>query len=113
MAAVLYIVVFVTAKDLAEAQKISEKLLNEKLAACINIMEGVRSFFWWQGKIDQASEALLIIKSQKRLFPKIIAAVKSVHSYTVPEIIALPIVAGQKDYLRWIKESCAAKRRIK
>ena len=108
--ATAYIVVFVTAKDLIEAQKISEKLLNKKLTACINIMEGVRSFFWWQEKIDQASEVLLIIKSQKNLFPEIIKAVKSVHSYTVPEIIALPIVAGQKDYLKWINESCRRKK---
>ncbi len=105
-----YIVVFVTAKDVTEAQKISEKLLNEKYAACVNVLEGVRSLFWWDGKVDRADEVLLIIKSQKKLFPKIIKAVKSVHSYSVPEIIALPIIDGQKDYLKWIKETTAPKR---
>ena len=104
------IVVFVTAKDATEAQKISEKLLNEKCAACISVIEGVRSLFWWEGKVDRADEVFMIIKSQKKLFPKIIKAVKSVHSYSVPEIIALPIIDGQKDYLKWIKETCAPKR---
>ena len=105
------IVVFVTAKDEAEAQKISEKLLQAKLAACVNVISNIRSVFWWEGKIDQSNEVLLMIKSQKKLFSKIVAAVKSVHSYSVPEIIALPIVDGQKDYLQWIKESCAPQKR--
>ncbi len=99
------IVVFVTAKDLSEAKRISQKLLEEKLIACANIVEGVKSFFWWQGKIDNAQEVLLILKSQESLFKKIVKTVKSVHSYEVPEVIALPIVEGNPDYLRWIDES--------
>lgn len=99
------IVVFVTAKDLSEAKRISQKLLEEKLIACANIVEGVKSFFWWQGKIDNAEEVLLILKTQENLFKKIVKTVKSVHSYEVPEVIALPIVDGNPDYLRWIDES--------
>jgi periplasmic divalent cation tolerance protein len=99
------VVVFVTAKDVGEAQKISQRLLEEKLAACVNIVKDVQSFFWWDGKIDQAQEALLVIKSKRALFPKIIKAVKAAHSYSVPEIIALPIIDGSKDYLQWIKET--------
>ena len=99
------IVVFITAKDLSEAKRISQKLLEEKLIACVNIVEGVKSFFWWQGKIDNAQEVLLILKSQESLFKKIVKTVKSVHSYEVPEVIALPIVEGNPDYLRWIDES--------
>ena len=80
-------------------------LLNEKLAACVNIVKGVESMFWWEGKIDQASEALLIIKTKKSILRKLIKTVKSVHSYTVPEIIALSILDGNQDYLKWIDES--------
>lgn len=101
----MYIVVLVTAKDKAEGQKIADKLIQEKLAACVNIIEGVTSLFWWEGKVDQASEVLLIIKTQKTLFKKLEKAVKSAHSYTVPEIIALPVVAGNTDYLKWIKKT--------
>ncbi len=101
----MFIVVLVTAKDHKEAKNISDKLIQDKLAACVNIIEGVRSLFWWEGKVDQANEVLLVIKTQKVLFKKLEKAVKSAHSYTVPEIIALPIVAGNQDYLKWIKDS--------
>ena len=100
-----FIVIFVTAKDAAEAQRISRGLLEKKLIACANIVSSVNSFFWWEGKIDQSAEALVIMKSQKRCFPKIVSAVKKIHSYSVPEIIALPIVDGSRDYLDWIKAS--------
>ena len=96
------IVVFVTAKDLGEGRKIVRYLLEKKLIACANIVNGVESHFWWEGKIDQASEALLIMKTRKGLFSKIIKAVKEVHSYRVPEILALPLIAGDKEYLDWL-----------
>ena len=99
------IVIFITAKDVEEAQKISEGLLKAKLIACANITQKVKSFFWWEGKIDSASEALLILKSQRRHFKKIVKAVKALHSYQVPEIIALPIIDGNPEYLQWIKKS--------
>ncbi len=101
----MYIVVFITVKDKMEGQKIADKLIQSKCAACVNIMEGVTSVFWWEGKVDQASEVLLVIKTQKSLFRKLEKTVKSIHSYSVPEIIALPIVAGNTDYLKWIKSS--------
>jgi len=100
-----YIVAFVTSKDLAEAKKISKTLLDEKLVACVNVVKGVSSFFWWEGKLDKADEALLIIKSRRSCLQKIIKCVKKTHSYTNPEIIALPIIGGNKDYLKWINES--------
>lgn len=106
----MFIVVLVTAKDHEEAKKISHKLIQDKLAACVNIIEGVRSIFWWEGKVDQANEVLLVIKTQKTLFKKLEKAVKSSHSYSVPEIIALPIVAGNADYLKWIKDSTKGKK---
>ena len=101
----MYCVVLVTTKDEDEAKVISEKLLEEKLAACANIVPGVRSLFRWEGKIDHADEVLLVLKTKKELFGELSAAVKSLHSYSVPEIIALPIVEGNEEYLNWINES--------
>lgn len=101
----MHIVILVTAKDEVQANKIAEKLVAEKLVACANIVPGVQSIFHWKGKIDRAQEALLILKSRRRHFPAIVKRVKVLHSYDVPEIIALPIVEGNKDYLQWITDS--------
>ncbi len=99
------LVIFVTAANKKEAKMIACALIKEKLAACVNIIENVHSLFWWQGKVDRAQEALLIVKSRKALMNKLIKKIKSLHSYEVPEIIALPIVCGDKKYLKWINES--------
>ena len=96
------IVIFVTASAEEEAHRIAELLLNQRKAACINIIPKVDSLFWWQGKLDSAQESLLIIKTAAPLLPEIVDLVKSVHSYEVPEIIATPIVGGNEDYLSWI-----------
>jgi len=101
----MHIVILITASKKEEARKIAAKLLKEKLVACVNIMDKVESFFWWQGKIDKAAESLMVIKSTKAKFKKIVKSVLSAHSYTVPEIIALPIIAGHKPYLDWIDAS--------
>ena len=98
----MYLVVLVTAKDKKEAQKIATSLIRRKLAACVNIVNKVDSVFFWAGKIDQAKESLLMIKSKKEKLLQIIKLVRSLHSYEVPEIIAIPIIAGDKSYLRWI-----------
>jgi periplasmic divalent cation tolerance protein len=100
-----YIIILITAKDKKEATKIARGLLEAKLIACANIVEGVQSLFWWQGKIDSSKEVLLVLKTKKILFKKISTKVKSLHSYQTPEIIALPITAGSKDYLKWIDSS--------
>jgi periplasmic divalent cation tolerance protein len=104
----MYIAIFVTAPSKKEAETIARRLLKKRLVACVNILEGIESFFWWQKKIDTAKEALLIVKSTKTKFNKIAKLVKSLHSYEVPEIIALPVIAGNKDYLGWIDE-CTCK----
>jgi periplasmic divalent cation tolerance protein len=98
----MHIVVLVTVKDKKEGRKISAALIKAKLAACVNIVDKVDSIFFWAGKIDQAKESLLVIKSRKEEFPRIIKLVRSLHSYKVPEIIAIPLIAGDKPYLRWI-----------
>lgn len=99
------VVVLVTASSKEEAGKIADKLVEEKLAACVNIAGSVESVFWWEGKVDRAQELLLIIKSSQERLAQIIARVKSLHSYKVPEIIALPITGGSESYLNWINES--------
>jgi periplasmic divalent cation tolerance protein len=101
----MHIVIFITASDKKEAQNIARRLLKDKLVACVNIIDKIESFFWWQGKIDKAKETLLIVKSHKSKFRKIVKLVKSIHSYEVPEIIALPVVSGEKRYLRWLNAS--------
>ena len=100
-----HVVVLVTVQDDAEARKIAAGLLEAKLVACANLVPQIQSLFWWQGKIDQAQEVLVVLKTQARHVEAIIKKVKSLHSYDVPEVIALPIVAGNEDYLKWIDES--------
>ena len=100
-----YIVILITTADTEEAQQISGALLEQKKAACVNIISGVNSLFWWDGKLDSAQESLLVVKTKTSLLPEIIDLVKRLHSYDVPEIIALPIVGGNPDYLEWIDNS--------
>jgi periplasmic divalent cation tolerance protein len=101
----MYMVIFITAARKTEATRIAKALLTSKLAACVNIVDKVESFFWWQGKIDRAKEYLLIVKSVKANLPRVCRLVKSLHSYDVPEIIGVPIAGGSKTYLDWINDS--------
>jgi periplasmic divalent cation tolerance protein len=96
------IVVFVTASSAEDAQKIAVLLLEKRKAACVNIVPKVDSKFWWEGKLDSAQESLLIIKTKASALAEVIALVRQAHSYTVPEIIALPIIGGNEDYLKWV-----------
>jgi periplasmic divalent cation tolerance protein len=101
----MYIVVFITCAHKKEARAIARALVKDKLAACVNIIDKIESLFWWQGKLESSKEILLMVKSKKQKFNKIVKLVKSLHSYQVPEIIALPIVTGFRPYLKWIDES--------
>ncbi len=103
------IVLLVTTPTVEEAEKISNRLVEEGLVACANIVPSVRSIFWWEGKVSRETEALIIMKSRRALFDRIVSAVKPLHSYTVPEIIALPIVSGSEEYLKWLRESTKRK----
>jgi periplasmic divalent cation tolerance protein len=96
------IVVFITAPTKEQAQQIAKVILDQRLAACINIVGPVSSSFLWKGVIEKASEYLLVIKTKQDRFPDLTAAVKSSHSYDVPEIIGMPIVVGEDAYLSWI-----------
>lgn len=100
------IVVLITAGSEEEARKIAELLVSGKKAACVNIVPGVDSVFWWEDRLDSARESLLLVKTRASLFPEIVELVKRTHSYEVPEIIALPIIAGNEDYLKWLDIAC-------
>lgn len=105
----MHIVVLMTCPNTDEAQTIVDKLLAEKLIACANLVSPVRSLYRWEGKVNTDEEVLAVMKTRQDCFTKLEAAVKSLHSYTVPEIIALPIAAGNQDYLDWIDESTGGK----
>jgi len=96
------IVVLITTSGEEEAHRIAGLLLSQRRAACVNIVPKVDSLFWWQGKPDSAKESLLIIKTKASLLPEIVSLVKETHSYKVPEVIGLPIIGGNEDYLKWI-----------
>jgi len=99
-----HIVVFITASNEDEAAKISRALVEERLAGCVNIIKGIRSIYQWKGKIEDESEVVMMVKTQRRLFPSLSKKVKELHTYTVPEILALPVVEGSVEYLNWLKE---------
>lgn len=98
-------IVLITAQDQKQAEQISKILVGEHLAACVNIVPQIHSMYWWKGKIETAKEVLLIVKTEKSILKQLIKKVKAIHSYSVPEIVALPIDAGNPDYLKWITES--------
>ena len=100
------IVVLVTCGSSAEARKIARALVETKLAACANILEApVRSIYRWNGRVESAKEFLIILKSSRKRFAAIEREVRRLHSYDVPEIIALPIARGSQGYLKWISQS--------
>ena len=99
------IVVYVTAPNEDEAAGIAKALVEARLAACVNIINNIRSIYRWQDKLEDDSEVLMIIKTRRELFDLLTVEVKKLHSYEVPEIIALPISLGSEDYLKWIRES--------
>jgi periplasmic divalent cation tolerance protein len=100
-----YCVVFMTAPRGPEAKALAQMLLKKRLCACVNIIKGMASFFWWQGRIDAARESLLIAKTEQRCLKRIIREVNKVHSYSVCEIIAVPVVVGNASYLKWVTAS--------
>ena len=93
-----------TSSSVEEADLISNSLLEKKLIACSNIINDMKSTFWWNGNIQKENEVLIIAKSTKALLDNIIVEVKSIHNYDVPEILAIPILGGNPDYLDWIIE---------
>jgi len=97
-----FIVVYVTAGSAEEADRLAQSLVGERLAACVNRIKSIQSVYRWQGEVEQSDEELLIIKTRADVFPALETRVRELHSYSVPEIIALPIVAGSPAYLDWL-----------
>ncbi|OYT52350.1 MAG: cytochrome C biogenesis protein CcdA [Desulfurococcales archaeon ex4484_217_2] len=100
-----YMVVLITSPSLSEAKSIARNIVEKKLAACVNIVDNVSSIYWWEGKVEESREVLMIVKTVKAKIGKLIDEVRKLHSYEVPEIIALPIVEGFEKYLQWIDGS--------
>lgn len=101
------IVVLVTCASAEEAARMARELIARRLAACVNLLPGVRSVYHWKGSVEEAEETLLMIKSARPLFDELKAAIARLHSYEVPEIVALPIVEGAASYLEWMDRELA------
>ncbi len=99
------VLVLITAGSGEEAAAIAHALVDERLAACVNVIRQVRSVFFWEGKTQDADETLLICKTRQPRIDTLISRVKALHSYSVPEIIVLPIIGGAQDYLDWVKDT--------
>ena|SRR5258708_14629107 len=98
--------IYITAKDESEARAIGRALVEERLAACANVLPGIASCYWWQGAIAEDREALLVAKTRADLVPELTARVKALHSYSLPCVVALPIVGGSAEYLAWLAGEC-------
>jgi len=103
-----YIIVLMTAPNKKEAEDIVHQLLEDRLIACGNILESVSSLFWWKEMIEQENESLVLMKSNEKMFKALVQRIQELHSYEVPEILALPIVAGSQSYLNWMKNNLEA-----
>src|SRR5580765_8468350 len=102
------IVVLMTASSFDEAARIAEVLVNQKLAACVQVLPEMQSLYVWKGEVQREREVLMIAKTVRSNFELLERQVRAMHSYETPEIIALPIVAGSERYLEWLAESCDA-----
>jgi periplasmic divalent cation tolerance protein len=103
-----YLVVLSTCPDAANAEKIARDLVERRLAACVNILPGLRSHYTWKDACESAEEHLLLIKTRAAVYEALERALRALHPYELPEIIAVPLAAGLPDYLAWIKQNTAA-----
>jgi periplasmic divalent cation tolerance protein len=99
------IVVLSTCASPEEAEKLARLLVERRLAACVNVVPGIRSYYRWEGQVEAADECLLVVKSARHLFDALTAALEAAHSYEVPEALAIPIVEGAANYLNWLGAS--------
>ena len=103
-----FILVISTIPNEEEGKAIAETIVTERLAACVNLSSAVQSLYWWQGNISTDREFMLFIKTRSDLYPKLEQRIREIHSYEVPEIIALPLWQGSQPYLDWIKKETTA-----
>jgi len=100
-----YLLIYCTCPNRAMAERIAEALVADRLAACVNIVPGITSIYCWQGEVQHDSELLLLIKTRGECYPALEARIRELHSYDVPEIIAVPIQRGSESYLAWLDAS--------
>ncbi len=98
----MHVIVYITASNTEEANVLAEALLKERLAACANVVESVKSIYWWKGALERDNESLIILKTTEGKFDALAERAKELHSYENPEIVAVPILKGSSDYLSWI-----------
>jgi periplasmic divalent cation tolerance protein len=98
------ILVYITTKDKSQAEEIGKKLVEEKLAGCVNIIDGMKSIYYWDNSLQQDCEAILIAKTAHHLLPQLTSRVKQLHTYNCPCVIALPLIGGNPDYLQWLQQ---------
>ncbi|MDO8886549.1 divalent-cation tolerance protein CutA [Candidatus Oleimmundimicrobium sp.] len=96
--------IYITAKDIKEARSIAHDLLEKRLVACVNIIPGVESYYWWKGNICESTEALLFVKTTEDRVKDVVSEVKNIHSYDVPAISAIKISAGNAEFFNWVKD---------
>jgi periplasmic divalent cation tolerance protein len=96
--------VFTTAGDKEEAQRIAKAIVEQRLAACVQVLGPIYSSYWWEDELETAEEYLCLMKADRRLYDELEAAIKEVHSYDTPEILAMPVVEGNPDYLQWLQD---------
>jgi periplasmic divalent cation tolerance protein len=100
----MYVIVLVACPDGKAADAISDSVLSKRLAACVNVIPGVKSRYWWKGRLENAGEVLLMMKTKESLLKELEKAVRDCHPYEVPEFLAIPVKCGSKDYLDWIEK---------
>ena len=105
------VLVYITCRNMEEAERVGESLIQARLAACVNIIDGMRSMFWWEGKVDQDQETVLLAKTQVGLVGRLTDKVKSVHSDDCPCVVAVPIIDGNPDFLHWIQKETKTEQR--
>jgi periplasmic divalent cation tolerance protein len=101
----MFYLIFMTTKDREEARHIVERLVDERLVACANIIPGVSSIYLWKGKVERSEEASLVMKTSEEKLERLMNRVKELHSYEIPEILAVPIERGLPEYLKWLEEN--------
>ncbi|MEE8402811.1 MAG: divalent-cation tolerance protein CutA [Candidatus Hydrothermarchaeaceae archaeon] len=100
----MHVIVYITASNIKEAKDLVEVIVKERLAACANVVERVESVYWWKGTLEKDNESLIILKTREDKLDELIERVRQLHSYENPEIVAVPILKGSAEYLKWIDD---------
>ena len=99
--------VYMTAGNMEEARKIGKEIVSQRLAACVNIIDNMNSFYWWEGELQDDKEVIIIAKTREELVPELTQKVKSLHSYDCPCVVSIPLIDGNPDFLKWIADETA------